>query len=245
MGENTTYRGSEETPIVFPAIPWLVDGNRFEPLLEFALASIKAQEPSDSEVLPPFLSEPFPLGTTFNKKEEMCFLNIKLNEIIEVFLGSEATHLWFVDADAELPPDALNKLLKMDVDIASGISPPNFSRRKSTVLRWMPPASPEYEWSRPWYKAYSLRDAYGKIFGEDRIIATGHFCMLCKRHVFEPSSPEKPPLRFVYDPPQRLTNEVLFWQTAQELGFKCRINGEVLCGHLPNFPLELILGDFE
>ncbi len=241
MGSRITHQGSEETPVVFPAVPWLVDGNRFEPLLESALTHVKAQECPDAEILSPFLSTPFPLGTTFNAKEQMGFLNIKLNEIIEAFLESDATHIWFVDADSEVPPDALHILLEMDVDISSGISPPHFSRKKSTVLRWMPPASPEYEWSRPWYKAYPLRQVYGKIWGEGQIIATGHFCMLCKRRVFEGDEP----LRFVYEPPQRLGNEVLFWQTAQELGFTCRINGEVLCGHTPQFPLEMIKKEFE
>jgi hypothetical protein len=244
MGTKQTHRRSEETPIVFPATPWLVDGNRFEPLLEVALARIKAQDCPDVVMLPPFLSTPFPPGTTFNAKEQMGFLNTKLNEIIETFRESNATHLWFVDADAEVPPDALHKLLEMDVDIASGISPPHYSIRKSTVLRWMPPASPEYEWSRPWYKAYPLWEVYGKILGEDRIIATGHFCMLCKRRVFEAVSSDHEPLRFIYEPPQRLANEVLFWQSAQELGFTCRINGNVLCGHLPQFPLEMVQEEY-
>jgi len=225
-------------------VPWLVDGNRYEPLLEIALASIKAQECPNAEILPPFLSEPYPEGTTFNAKEQMGFLNVKLNEIIEEFLLSDATHLWFVDADNEMPPDALCKLLELDVDVASGISPPHFSMKKSTALKWMPPASPEYEWSRPYYRSYPMRDVLGKILGEDRIIATGHFCMLCKRHVFEAVSPDHEPLRFIYDPPQRLANEVLFWQTAQELGFICRIHGGVLCGHLPQFPLEMLVEEY-
>jgi len=226
-------------------VPWLVDGNRFEPLLESALAHIKAQECPEADILPPFLSEPFPLGTTFNAKEQMGFLNVKLNEIIEEFLLSDATHLWFVDADSEVPSDALCKLLELDVDVSSGISPPHFSIKKSTALRWMPPPSPEYEWSRPWYKSYTLRDVYGKILGGERPIATGHFCMLCKRRVFEQFSPPYKPLRFIYNPPQRIGNEVLFWQTAQEMGFVCQIHGGVLCGHLPQFPLKAMQEEFE
>jgi hypothetical protein len=244
VGTGKTHQRGEKTPVIFPAIPWLLDGNRFEPLLESSVAHIKAQECMDIEVFPPFLSEPYPLGTTFNAKEQMGFLNVKLNEIIEAFLETDATHLWFVDADNEVPPDALCKLLELGVDVASGVSPPHFSKRKSTVLRWMPPASPEYEWSRPWYKSYTLKEVYGKIIGGDRIIATGHFCMLCKRRVFEPTANYES-LRFVYEPPQRLANEVLFWQTAQELGFVCRIHGGVLCGHLPQFPLKMMQEEFE
>jgi len=90
-----------------------------------------------------------------------------------------------------------------------------------------------------------MLEIYGTILGEGQIVATGHFCMLCKRRVFERISLDFEPLRFVYDPPQRLGNEVLFWFTAQELGFKCRIDGNVLCGHLPQFPLKMIQEKYE
>lgn len=244
MGTEKTYRGSPETPVVFPGIPWLVNGNHFEPLLESCLAHIKAQECPTAEMMPPHLSEPYPDGTTFTARGEMIFLNPKLNEIIEAFLETDATHLWFVDADCEPPPDALHKLLELDVDVASGISPPHYSMKKSTVLRWMPAPSPEHEWSRPWFKPYKIKDVRDEILGEDQIIATGHFCMLCKRRVFERVTPDSEPLRFIYDPPQRLTNEVLFWYTAQELGFECRIDGSILCGHQPEFPLQMMQKEY-
>jgi len=169
----------------------------------------------------------------------------KLNEIIEEFLKTDATHLWFLNADNEVPPDALCKLLELDVDIASGISPPHYSKRKATVMNWRPPPSPEYSWSKPWYKISKMKDVFGKIIGGDRTIATGHFCMLCKRRVFEQFSPLYEPLRFKYDPPQKLGSEILFWQDAQELGFVCRIDGSVLCGHLPEFPLVMLEKEYD
>jgi len=245
MGKNKTHRGSPENPVVFIGIPWLLDGNRYEPLLESSIAHIKAQECESAEIYAPFLTAPYPPGTEFTAKEAMLLLNPKLNEIIEAFLETDATHLWFVDADNEVPPDALCKLLDLDVDIASGVSPPQYSKRKSTAMRWMPPPSPEYAWSRPWFKTYPMKDVYGKIMGGDQIVATGHFCMLCKRRVFEKFSDLYEPLRFIYEPPQRLGNEVLFWYTAQELGFICRIHGSVLCGHLPHFPLEMMKEEWE
>ena len=89
-----------------------------------------------------------------------------------------------------------------------------------------------------------MNEVLGKILGGDQIVATGHFCMLCKRRVFEKFSPLYEPLRFIYEPPTRITNEVLFWQMAQELGFICRIHGGVLCGHLPEFPLAVLQKEF-
>ena len=240
MGTGNTQRGSPETPVVFPGTVWLVNGNRFEPLLESCLTHLKAQECPTAKIMSPHLSEPYPEGTTFTAKEVMGLARPKLNEIIEAFLKTDATHLWLVDADCEVPTDALCKLLALDVDIASGISPPHHSKKKSTVLRWMPAPSPEHEWSRPWFKPYRINEVCDKILGEGQIIATGHFCLLCKRHVFERTSPDSEPLRFIYDPPQRLGSEVLFWYTAQERGFKCRIDGSIICGHLPEFPLKMM-----
>lgn len=238
MGYRKTQSRSPSTPIVvFPAIPWLINGNKYEPFLESCIAHIQAQECPEVEVLPPFLTKPYDPPVEFTAKEQVIYVTPKLNEIIEEFLKTDATHLWFLNADQEVPPDALCTLLELDVDVSSGISPPHYSKTKTTALRWMPPPSPEYSWSTPWYKLYRFNDIYGKVIGGDRTIATGHFCMLCKRRVFERFSSKYEPLRFRYDPPQKLGSEIVFWQDAQELGFICRIHGGVLVGHLPEFPL--------
>jgi len=240
VGAKQTHRGNHETPVVFPAFPWLIDGNKYEAYLESALAHVKAQECPEAEILPPFLTDAYDPPVEFTKKTQMIYVTPKLNEIIEKFLEVDATHLWFLNADQEVPPDALCKLLELDVDIASGVSPPRSNIRRSTVMRWMPPPSPEYPWSKSWYKSYWMKDVVGKIMGGDEILVTGHFCMLCKRRVFEQFSPSFEPLRFRYDPPQTWGSEQGFWYEAQELGFICRIHGDILCGHLPNFPLEMV-----
>jgi len=90
-----------------------------------------------------------------------------------------------------------------------------------------------------------MNQAYGKIIGGDQVIATGHFCLLCKRRVFERFSPKFEPLRFKFDPPQKHGSEVVFWEEAQELGFICRVHGNVLCGHNPEFPLIMLEGIFK
>lgn len=248
MGTGQTHRGSPETPVIFPAFPWLVDGNKYEAYLESAIAHLKAQECPEAEILPPFLTEPLDKPPSFefaNAIEQMIHVTPKLNEIIEEFLKSNATHLWFLNADAEVPSHALCKLLELDVDVISGLSPPHSSREKSTALIWKPAPSPEYEWSKPWYKMIWMKQAYGNIIGGTQVIATGHFCMLCKRRVFEQFSPNFEPLRFLYDYPQpdgseTEGSETRFWREAQELGFICLIHGGVVVGHLPDFPLEML-----
>ena len=240
MGTRQTHRGNPETPVILPAIPWLVDGNKYEAYLESALAHARAQECSEVEILPPFITDAYDPPVEFTIKTQVMYVTPKLKEIIDEFLETDATHLWFLNADQEVPPNALCDLLELDVDIASGVSPPRGNIQKSTVMRWMPPPSPEYAWSTPWYKPYRMKDVVGKIMGGEEILVTGHFCMLCKRRVFEKFSPSFEPLRFKYDPPQEEGSEIVFWKEAQDLGFICRIDGSILCGHLPNFPLEML-----
>jgi len=252
VGTEQTLRGSTENPVVFSAIPWLFNGNKYEAYLESAVAHIKAQECPGVTLLPPFLTEPLdkPDGFEFERTPEgrckqMAQVTPKLNEIIEEFLKSGATHLWLLNADAEVSPDALRKLLELDVDVISGLSPPHDMKEKTTAHIWQPAPSPEYEWSKPWYKMVWMKDAYGNIFGGGQIIATGHFCMLCKRRVFELFSSAFEPLRFKYEYPNvdcrdAEGSEMRFWREAQELGFMCLIHGKILVGHLPEWSLETL-----
>jgi len=69
-------------------------------------------------------------------------------------------------------------------------------------------------------------------------LATGAFCMLTKRRVFEKHHPKLTPLRFRWNPPQDYGIDLTFWNDARLWGFTSAIHGGVLCGHLPQFPLE-------
>jgi len=253
VGTEQTLRGSTENPVVFSAIPWLFNGNKYEAYLESAVAHIKAQECPGVTLLPPFLTEPLdkPDGFEFEntpegKVEQMVHVTPKLNEIIDEFLGSGADLLWLLNADAEVPKDALRKLLEPDVDIVSGLSPPHSMKEKTTAMVWQPAPSPEYEWSKPWYKMVWMKEAFGNVFGGGQVVATGHFCMLCKRRVFERFSSAFEPLRFKFDFPSEDGSEVegsemRFWREAQQdLGFMCLIRGDVVVGHLPEFPLVML-----
>ena len=73
----------------------------------------------------------------------------------------------------------------------------------------------------------------GKVF--EGMVWAGIGCALIRRRVFEK-------LRFVYD--QREygrkvgVHDQLFLFEAQRLGFRVLLHGDVLCGHLPEWPLE-------
>ncbi|GAH11828.1 unnamed protein product, partial [marine sediment metagenome] len=70
------------------------------------------------------------------------------------------------------------------------------------------------------------------ILGEQELVGTGQFCMLAKRRVFDH-------FRFRWNPPkQKVGSELTFWKDAWLLGYTCRIDGRVLCGHLPEYPLD-------
>ena len=219
---------------MLPAVPWLVDGNQFEPYLESCLSHIKEQQCPEAKMLPPFITEAYKEKIVLDRKSQQGFLNGKLNEIIDHFLGTDATHLWIVDADNEVPRNALCKLLVLDADLSSGISPAHGPATMSTVLKWFPPPSPEYPWSTPYYKPLPMSEVLGKYIDDAEFaFATGHFCFLAKRRVFDR-------LRFQWSPEQKLGNEILFWEYAQNLGLKCVIDGTVLCGHLPEWSLDTL-----
>jgi hypothetical protein len=131
------------------------------------------QDCQDVQILPIFLTDAYDPPIEFTMKEQVIYVTEKLNEIVDAFLETEATHVWFLNADNEVPPNALSTLLDHDVDIASGISPPHSSKLKSTALTWMPPPSPEYSWSKPWFKMIRMKEVLGKVLGGHEIVATG------------------------------------------------------------------------
>lgn len=76
----------------------------------------------------------------------------------------------------------------------------------------------------------------GRILGEHEMVAAGDGCLLIKRRVIREIHPSYLPLRFRLD--VRYGSDILFWRQVQEIGFKARLHGGVLCGHLPQHPLS-------
>lgn len=231
MGHREADRGGPETPVVFPAIPWLKDGTIYDGFLESCLEHLKAQECDGAEILPPVLSSTV-TDEEYANTSQMKLITPKLNELIEKFRETDATHIFFLNADTEIPSNALCTLLEHNVDVASAISPPHYlAKQQSTVYHWVPPPTPEENWSTPYFRALKMREVRGRVLSGCEIIGTGHFCMLVRRRVFDH-------FRFRWNPPkQKVGSELTFWQDAQMLGYKCLIDGRILCGHLPEYPL--------
>ena len=139
--------------------------------------------------------------------------------------------LWIVEADVEVPRHALVRLLSDVSDISLGIYPNNIP----DGLRMMAGYFQE--------QSDRVKPLVHSVFGVDQLrdkvfsgmVWAGIGCALIHRRVFEG-------LRFVYD--QREygrkvgVHDQLFLLDAQRLGFKVQLHGDVLCGHLPEWPLQ-------
>lgn len=259
MGTEEANQGSPEV-IVFPAIPWLYDDTEYDAYLESSIAHLKAQEiPPNVKVLPVYLTPVLEDCEKLTKENVGTIMAVKHNEIIEAFKETDATHLWFLNADNEIPTDALKRSLEHDVDIVSGISVPQKTRRYTTAFRYRSAPTPKLLQSEPYFSPYRFDDLAGKTIGDRGMVATGHFCCLVKRRVFDsirfrwpgikvvrtktltcPSCGERIEEEFVCRG-SKVGYELLWWMDVQMVGFSVRIDGNIVCGHLPNWPLaELV-----
>lgn len=142
------------------------------------------------------------------------------NDIVREFLKGDYDYLFHVELDVEIPIDAFKQLLSLDVDIACG-----YVRRHNgdgLILGFMD------ENKRIWYLPENA--VKGNILSG--WVMAGTSCILYKRRVFEGG------LRFPLE--QGLTPDISFMYKAQREGYTAKVHGDVLCGHLPQFPLTTI-----
>jgi hypothetical protein len=139
------------------------------------------------------------------------------NVIVDKFLSGGYDYLWHVELDVQVPPDVFEKLFALDVDIACG-----YVRRhngEGLILGFLD------ENMRVWY--LPLNAIKGNILSG--WVMAGTSCLLIRRRVFESG------YRFRYDP--HVTPDILFMFQVQRMGFVAKVHGDMLCGHLPEFPL--------
>ncbi len=210
---------------VLVGIPFLGTGARCESFLPKAIGSIENQK-TTVKVIPPWVTySPTPRGET------RYLVAAKLNAIMDKSIGIDCTHVWLVDADCEPPPDALEELIRLDVDIASGVSPTHNDWNETTA---------GWELSGGGIQFYRRMDIEGRVVGESEVVATGGFCMLIKRRALLRYSPHHAPLRYQLkkEPKAIYGPEIQFFIDAQKMGFSVRLHGGVMCGHLPEWPLS-------
>ena len=138
--------------------------------------------------------------------------------------------LWIVEADVEVPKHALVRLLSGGGDIDLGIYPNHRSD-----LRLMAGYFQEHcDHVKPLvHSVFDVEQLRGKVF--ESMVWAGIGCALIHRRVLEK-------LRFVWDEHEyRMfvgVHDQLFLFQAQQLGFRVFLHGDILCGHLPEWPLK-------
>jgi len=139
--------------------------------------------------------------------------------------------LWIVEADVEVPRHALVRLLSDVSDISLGIYP----NHRPDRLRMMAGFFQEHpDKVKPLvHSVFDVEKLRGKVFSG--MVWAGIGCALISRRVFEK-------LQFVYDQNEYMrkvgVHDQLFLLEAQQLGFRVLLRGDVLCGHLPEWPLQ-------
>jgi hypothetical protein len=142
------------------------------------------------------------------------------NFLIEKTLAGEFDFLWLIQGDVEVPCDAFQKLFSLDVDVAYG-----FVRRHdsdSLICGFLD------EKAKVWYLP---KNAVESMILSGWVFA-GASCMLIKRRVLEAG------IRFRYE--RGVGEDILFAYDFQKAGFVAKVHGDVLCGHLPEWPLGSI-----
>lgn len=147
------------------------------------------------------------------------------NHIVDIFLTTDCTHLFFIDDDTVPPPDALDKLLAHDKDIVSGITP---------IIEH--DATREND-SNGFYKKWNCVDDKDQHVkpntGLVPIKGAGSSCILIKREVFEKL--QKPCYRFLdkddTGKPVEVTEDIYFVITSLAKGFKAFADTSVICQH--------------
>ena len=171
-------------------------------------------------------------------KREPCTL--ARNELVRQFLESDAMYLMFIDDDTPVPADAIVRLLALDVDIATGVTPfrygahgpaglrANVVRRNGDV-----PARARAAEHLLSVQDHNKKSLWEPLWPDDvfDVWHCGTSCMLLRRRVFE----EIPFPWFQYyqdDKGGFQTEDVHFCTKARNAGLTMRCDGMVRCGHI-------------
>lgn len=149
------------------------------------------------------------------------------NKIVEEFLQSDCTHLFFVDSDTIPPANAIRKLLAADKDIVSALTP---------IIEYNPANKDDI--ASGFYKKWNcvgMNDTHVKepYIGLIPIKGAGGSCIMIRRKVFE--TVPFPWYRFVNEDddgkPARIGEDIYFCAMAIKAGFQPYADTSIVCGH--------------
>lgn len=147
-------------------------------------------------------------------------------EIVDVFLGTKCTHLFWIDSDTVPKPDALLKLLSHDADIVSGLTPIIIydEDRKD---------SDSNGFKKKWNCVGLDEKPLTPNTGVHKIFGAGGSCLLVKRKVYE--TLERPCYKFVYKDDNgkkaNISEDIYFTLMAKSKGFQPICDTSVIAGH--------------
>lgn len=225
---------------VFVGVPNLTTNDRYSGYLPSVLSHLKAQI-TTAKIMPTYVTPPHSGKFQHGMPDRLDALVGRMNNIIEKFMTTDATHVFFCDGDVEIPPDCIDTLLRHNVDLASGVYPfHNFTKRTEDGVAARAMMFGRIVKDNP-CGLFHPRDwdfMKGQVWGEEDAWTGGTGCFLVKRRVFK-DYPHVKPLRF------RRTREcgsmdMLLWKQAQDIGFTARVDANIVCGHLPLYKLSEI-----
>lgn len=139
------------------------------------------------------------------------------NEIVRTFLQGNSTHLLFIDSDTVPPVDTIDRLLAMDVPIATAITPIiDYSEERK-------------EFYRKW-NVVDMNDQHVEPnMGIVQAKGAGSSCILIRREVFEKL--DAPWYRFFYQGENIMSEDIYFTAKANSAGFKTYADTSLICQH--------------
>lgn len=143
------------------------------------------------------------------------------NEIVRVFLKSDCTHLFFIDADTIPPTNAIERLLKVGKPIVSGIT--HIYRDGGIVNNCFTDFSTNEEGS----KMTAVIENTGVV----PIERCGGSCVMIERAVFEKMGGKWFQNIWNEEYTGYVSEDLSFCDKARELGFELFCDTEVICDH--------------
>jgi len=216
---------------VFVGIPQLSHDDHYKSYLASVLTCIDRQE-TGATIMKPYVTPPYAGTYQLGNTDRLEAIVDRLNNVVTKFTQSDATHLYINDGDVETPSYGIDTLLRHNVDVASGVYPFHDWDAKPLMVfgRMGTHDNPCGNFiPRVW------EHMKGQIFGEEYPMSGANGCLLVKKRVFKTLHPKLPPLRFARE--NNCGCDTLFWKKIQDAGFTARVDTNVICGHLPKWPL--------
>lgn len=173
------------------------------------------------------------LATWLLQQEHPVFMTIEIspfsyamNKIIEVFLiNSEAEYLMVVDSDTVPPADAIEKMLAVNADVVTGITPVKKGNKKCINV----------------YENYEDIEGCVEYFDDTKpfpVVGMGSSCLLIKRSLLKKM--KKPYFKHIeFDDGKICTGEMYFCDMIKQAGGTIMCEPSVKCQHFKNVGMEL------